>query len=313
MEFLRKAGEKSEDRMSVIVEAGALALVSNVSPLSPTSNNDNASTEPSHKKGFIEEPRCSLPVPKMSSHVNTNIQHKLIKSLVLMILFATGGFVMWNGEEWKASYKKRAEEEEKKKEEERVSSRRSQYNEVLRVHFNGEGSPFYQEYYKKFDKLGEENYDFSVNEIKLLLDSLREWRDSIESECRPDFFFDSLIDVELVWKLYVKNKFPGVASIDESNYELDDSICDVAKIILDYMQEFSKEYPKFSNSKDYVEFKKKYNYSKRDLDVMRLHKIPCVVEQNSEEQSGKKPIFVKQNDFKLDVLTFWEKKIGVKK
>merc|ERR1719376_1957515 len=48
----------------------------------------------------------------MQSPVHTNIQHKLIKSLVWMIFIATGGFVTWNAGKWLASYKKIEEEVE---------------------------------------------------------------------------------------------------------------------------------------------------------------------------------------------------------
>merc|ERR1712070_20166 len=80
MECLRKMRQKSENRMSIIVEAGALAIVSNVEHLSLTSKYDISSIKPLHngegKEGFIEEKPHSLEKTMIPSSVNTNIQRK---------------------------------------------------------------------------------------------------------------------------------------------------------------------------------------------------------------------------------------------
>jgi len=93
MECLRKGEEKSENRRSIIVEAGALAVAANVEHLSLTSKNNIAS---------IEQVRCeefpSSKITNMTSPVY--IQDKWNRSFVLMILLATSGFLVWNGVKW---------------------------------------------------------------------------------------------------------------------------------------------------------------------------------------------------------------------
>jgi len=86
---MRKAGEKSKNRMSV-TEVGALAVAANVKHLSLTSNYDNASIEqPRHEGNF-----SSSNMTKMSSPAN--IQNKWNTAIVLMILIAYSGLVVWN-------------------------------------------------------------------------------------------------------------------------------------------------------------------------------------------------------------------------
>jgi len=114
MEFLRKVEAESEDRMSVIVEAGALAIVSNVEPVPISkydipSNNESSHCEAGEGLSIIPLP----PSPKMPSRGNTNNQLKLIKSLVLMTLFATSGFVMWKGVKWRPLHEEKMSEREK--------------------------------------------------------------------------------------------------------------------------------------------------------------------------------------------------------
>jgi len=138
MECLRKAEEKSkesENRMPSIVEAGALAVATTVKPHSLTSNNDITPIASFPKECLIEESFYRLPVSqKPPRRVNTVIQHNLERNrlLVLMILFATSGFVMWNGEEWRALWEKKKKEKEEDEKEEKMLSE-STTMEVLRV------------------------------------------------------------------------------------------------------------------------------------------------------------------------------------
>jgi len=307
MECLRKVEAKSKNRMSrmsVIVEAGALAIVPNVKHHSLTSKDDITFIE--------EEPPC--PVPKMRSPVNTNIQHTLIRSLVLMALFANIGLVMWDGEKCRASYKKSGEEEEEKIEEKVLSYLFKNYYSIGVILYREEdktAKKIHEQYWQKLGEYGFQVIDdnrflqkgnLSVDFFKSLLDIFSKWRNSLKPHVRPYSFFDSLKSIETFWKIYViEKKYSGVTSIDELNFELDDSNCDVAKIIHNYMLEFSKEYPKFSNSKDYVEFERKYNIFRNDhINVKRITKDMYQYD-------------AKQNDLKLNILTLWEKKIGEKK
>jgi len=118
MEFMRKAEAKSKeskDRMPNIVEAGALAAATTVKPHSLTSNNDITPVASFYNKDLIEEPFFNIPVPKMPPRRVNTIQHNLNISLGLMILLATSGFVMWNGEELRASWEKKKEKEKEKR------------------------------------------------------------------------------------------------------------------------------------------------------------------------------------------------------
>merc|ERR1719376_1333913 len=125
MECLRKAEEKSkesENRMPSIVEAGALAVATTVKPHSLTSNNDITPIASFPKECLIEESFYRLPVSqKPPRRVNTVIQHNLERNrlLVMVILFAASGFVMWNGEEWRALWEKKEKEEDEKEEDEK--------------------------------------------------------------------------------------------------------------------------------------------------------------------------------------------------
>jgi len=300
--------------MSVIAEAGALAIVPKVKDHSLTSKDDI--TSPSNESFHYEKGEGSLigpmplssEIPKMPSPGNTNIQHKLNRTLVLMILFATSGFAIWNGEKWRALYKKSAEEEEKEKEEDvegwrllYTFHRRNDY--LLNAHWAKSDSTakqqFYQDMFKMSLELAYKKKDFAVDDFKSLLDSLSKWRKSFEGRhLQQLIFFIFLLFVELLWKIYVKRKkFPGEASIDESKFELDVSNCDVAKIILDYMQEFSSDFPDFADSTKYVEYKKEYDQCS-DWKPMPGDVIPTDLIPNRKN---------------LNVLTLWEKKIGVKK
>jgi len=104
MEVLRKVETKFKNRKPGLVKAGALAAATTVKDHSLTSNYDIKLSN------YDEEPRRYFPLPvppkRPSRPVNTNIQHNLNISLVLMILFATSGLLLWNGEKLTASCKK---------------------------------------------------------------------------------------------------------------------------------------------------------------------------------------------------------------
>jgi len=101
MECTRKEEEKPKKRMPGIVEAGALAIVSNVEHV-PTSKYDipSPSNESFHyeegNSGLIEPMPPSPNILKMPSAGNTSIKSKLIIPSVSLFLFATiTMFVMW--------------------------------------------------------------------------------------------------------------------------------------------------------------------------------------------------------------------------
>jgi len=248
MEFLRKAEEKSEDRMSrmsVIAKAGSLAIVPNVKDHSLT----------------------YLPIIRGITYNNapTDQLHKEVLGWTLAYTF------------------------------------HQRYNYLLNAHWAKSDSTaklqFYQDMFKMSLELADKKKDFAVDDFKSLLDSLSKWRKSFESRhLQQLIFFDFLLFVELLWKIYVKTKkFPGEASIDESKFKLDVSNCDVAKIILDYMQEFSSDFPDFADPLAYEEFKKEYGKCS-DWKPMSGDVIPTDVIPNRKN---------------LNVLTFWEKRVGV--
>jgi len=283
MECLHKMEAKSngsENRMPSIVEAGALAVATTVKDHSLTSKNNIESFH------YDKKPRG---VPKMPSPVNTNIQHNLNRTLVLMILFATSGFVIWNGENRRALYKKSAEEEEEK---------------MLSSLFHDDNPTWCELYIKERDKneyrkdvlkkWGElrikDRDELSLDEFLKLLDDLldaftKEW-ESAKTYYRPFHFFNSLCSINQLWKIYVeKDEIPGETSTDESKSVLDDVAKNIhgAKRIYGYMQKFSKKYPEFSNN--YAQFKANY------LDILQLD----------------------EKWYPRSILTLWEKKMRVKK
>jgi len=226
MECLRKAGEKSENGMSVIVEVGALAIVTNVSPLSPTSKYDIPSLN-------NEEPECFLAVPKMQSPVRTNIQHKLNRSLVLMILLATSGFVVWNGVKWTAKIRKEYLYDSF------ILGLKKQkwYRE-----FNGT-------YIKKMEKYHSHESSGLARLhawIEWMLDSFKNKRknaEKVKSSFPPYFFVWSLgIIDEVVTLVKVEEK----ALTDEKALTHDNDYVEaIIEAINEYMQEFLDEFPNF--------------------------------------------------------------------
>jgi len=270
----------SENRMPSIVEAGALAVATTVKDHSLTSKNNIESFH------YDKKPRG---VPKMPSPVNTNIQHNLNRTLVLMILFATSGFVIWNGEKRRALYKISAEEK-------RLSYLlHNDYSRGLALYIKEVGAKFYNESREKHEKF---QLDYSLENFTSILDTLSKWRKSVKSYVRPFLFFDSLRLIELAWRDYVFQEVVPYVGDDnslmiESYFKLDDLKCDqsneqsvfgsaVAKNIHKYMQEFFDQCPK-SSSNNYVQLKEKY------FDIFGFA----------------------EKDYPRSVLTFWEKKIGV--
>jgi len=285
MECLRKMEAKSngsENRMPSIVEAGALAVATTVKDHSLTSKNNIESFH------YDKKPRG---VPKMPSPVNTNIQHNLNRTLVLMILFATSGFVIWNGENRRALYKKSAEEEEE--EEKMLSSLFHDDNPTWCELYIKERdkNEYRKDVLKKWGELRIKDRDeLSLDEFLKLLDDLldaftKEWK-SAKPYYRPFHFFNSLCSINQLWKIYVeKDEIPGETSTDESKSVLDDVAKNIhgAKRIYGYMQKFSKKYPEFSNN--YAQFKANY------LDILQLD----------------------EKWYPRSILTLWEKKMRVKK
>jgi len=242
MECLRKAGEESKesnDRMPTIVEAGALAVATTVKPHGLTSNNDITTPIASFpKEDFIgEEPYSSLPVPNMSSPGNTNIQHKLNRSLLLMILFATSGFVMWNGKKLRALHKKRKEKEDIvfkwNGKEHRLSPIHHDEHDIV-FKWNGNERSlssilvedkanlrslkkfrlcfWYSLYSGELKKKGDGEFskyrdplmtNFSLDHLSTVLDSYSKLCKSVKPYFRPYAFFHSLTTIESLWFRYV--------------------------------------------------------------------------------------------------------------
>jgi len=288
MECLRKIeakSKKSKNRMPSIVESGALAAATTVKPHSLTSNNSITPIASFPEEGLIKE-FYHLPVPKMPPRRgNINIQDNLNRSLILMILFATCGFVMWNGEEWRASWEKK-KKKEKEDEERRLSDcfRKNppQWDALYDQYI--EKNKDYKAFENLVDKLTNDNCNWSsfIWQLNKLIDTFTTMLNSVNSYYRPFFFFDSLSIIEEVLRDHKDIHSDLTGKLDDSNSE-------VKGIIHKYMPEFS--------AKDYAEFKETYYKEKDPLSTLWKDVEPL---RDEKEDATR-------------ILTSWAEKIGMKK
>jgi len=280
MEFTRKVevkSEESENRMPSIVEAGALAVATTIKPHSLTSNNEITSpnNESFHYKvadGLLVEPMpLSSGIPKRPSPGNTNIRDIWTKSLVLLVLIATSGFVMWNGKKWIFSYKKLEKEEEEKDEVSSTSSIEKEEEENVGV----SSTSSIEEEKEEEEEKDEVSSDLSENEadkfdkkqilkkLSLLLNSFDELLKThkvVQGYNQPDnqlMFF--LAKIERIWKQL------GISFEDiKGDFQNDEFKRKVAKATLEYMEEFSKLYPDFAKVLDGTKMVREYWIKKHE-------------------------------------------------
>jgi len=260
MECLRKGEEKSENRRSIIVEAGALAVAANVEHLSLTSKNNIAS---------IEQVRCeefpSSKITNMTSPVY--IQDKWNRSFVLMILLATSGLVVWNGVKWTAKIRKG--QVEKRLHDEFMSELKGLELKGLEL----EGGKWYKEFQDTHLNKCKEYLSATDNRkkmallqewIKWMLNSFKNIRKNVEkvkSSFQPWFF---------VWSL--STIYGVVTLVKEVDKALTDEKCltdekasvkAIIEAINEYQQGFLNKSPKFLS--DYPALKSTYDSLMSDL------------------------------------------------
>jgi len=257
MECLRKGEEKSENRRSIIVEAGALAVAANVEHLSLTSKNNIAS---------IEQVRCeefpSSKITNMTSPVY--IQDKWNRSFVLMILLATSGFLVWNGVKWTVKTRNgdeggQATESPNQVEEcdpyvsFRTALRQSNWHQKFKKTFK----IFNSDFVALTDDV--ERMECIQKTTKWMLESFENRRNNVEkveSSFQPYFF---------VWSLEaMRGLVHTLKKVDEaltSDEKVDGAWTYVVEAIIDaineYQQEFLKKSPKFLS--DCPEVKSRYD------------------------------------------------------
>jgi len=242
MEFTRivdAQSKESNNGMPSIVEAGALAVATTVEHHSLTSKCDI--TSPNNESFHYEEGEKSLiepmplfpQIPKRPSSGNTNIQDIWIKSLVLMVLFATSGLVVWNGVKW-ISRRNRGMSCEECREE--LKNRYSGFNVFLCDIKEGRGSFSSRSVLDKFYSL---------------LDTLRNLMNSMKSPPLPElsvFFKELLRGIEDIWKELgisledIRCDFPDPINWHSDLFNTRFKY-DVAIATYNYMKEFLKLYP----------------------------------------------------------------------
>jgi len=266
MEFTRKVevkSEESENRMPSIVEAGALAVATTIKPHSLTSNNEITSpnNESFHYKvadGLLVEPMpLSSGIPKRPSPGNTNIRDIWTKSLVLLVLIATSGFVMWNGKKWIFSYKKLEKEEEEKDEVSSTSSIEEEEEENVGV---SSTSSIEQEEEEKDEvaidekiselisrgsRLGQDLHDKEqiLKEFSSLLDTLTNKLESYKDIGeRYKKLMSFLAKIEVLWnRLYISSEYIRAGVSTESN----EFKREVVDLTYRFIQGFIKRNPDF--------------------------------------------------------------------
>jgi len=250
MECLRKGEEKSENRRSIIVEAGALAVAANVEHLSLTSKNNIAS---------IEQVRCeefpSSKITNMTSPVY--IQDKWNRSFVLMILLATSGLVVWNGVKWTAKTRK-VDKCGQVTESPNQVEECGQYNSFLKE-LKGlelEGRNWHQDF-ERWDKKYSKKYSEKTDNVEKMttlqewimwmLDSFKNIRKNVEklkSSFQAWFFVWSLEAIDEVVNLVIE-----VDKAWTSDKEVDEAwtyvVAEIKDAISVYMVGFVNESPKF--------------------------------------------------------------------
>jgi len=252
MECLRKGEEKSENRRSIIVEAGALAVAANVEHLSLTSKNNIAS---------IEQVRCeefpSSKITNMTSPVY--IQDKWNRSFVLMILLATSGLVVWNGVKWTAKIRKGQVEKRLHDEfmtgleelELKVEYGFKKYRET----FSKSYEKFKEDLSKKTSMMKkmaylQEWFNYMFNSFK----DTRKGIEKVESSLQPWFFVWSLEAIDKVVNLVIEvdEAWTSDKKVDEaltSDKEVDEAwtyvVAEIKDAISVYMVGFVNESPKF--------------------------------------------------------------------
>jgi len=234
MECLRKGEEKSENRRSIIVEAGALAVAANVEHLSLTSKNNIAS---------IEQVRCeefpSSKITNMTSPVY--IQDKWNRSFVLMILLATSGLVVWNGVKWTAKIRKGQVEKRLHDEfmtgleelELKVEYGFKKYRET----FSKSYEKFKEDLSKKTSMMKkmaylQEWFNYMFNSFK----DTRKGIEKVESSLQPWFFVWSLEAIDKVVNLVIE--------VDEAltSKEVDEAWTSVVKASIGKINEYTEEF-----------------------------------------------------------------------
>jgi len=323
MEFTRKVevkSEESENRMPSIVEAGALAVATTIKPHSLTSNNEITSpnNESFHYKvadGLLVEPMpLSSGIPKRPSPGNTNIRDIWTKSLVLLVLIATSGFVMWNGKKWIFSYKKIKEEEEEnvgvsstssieEEEEVGVSSTFSiEQGEEDEVGVSSTSS-IEEEGEKKVEMLPTSSFEEKfcalifgdklrsqdllvkeqiIKEFSSLLDTLTDELESYEDIERYNQFMFSLAKIELIWKqLDISSKYIKRAGVSTKSNVFKREVVDLTYT---FIQEFIKRNPDF----DYELCSRQFDHYETEMVFTCWKARACREEVSGEMEDIKK-------------------------
>jgi len=283
MEFTRivdAQSKESNNGMPSIVEAGALAVATTVEHHSLTSKCDI--TSPNNESFHYEEGEKSLiepmplfpQIPKRPSSGNTNIQDIWIKSVVMMVLVATSGFLMWNGKKWIPLNKRNdsnriSERRPKKHSERRRHSSSSEMSceecaeklkelrsKLLAVDCSAE-SVFlkFEDKYIKLIKLCKEKIGKSeksrsdhrscvLNEYSRLLDTFGYLTNDKKSPPLPElsaFFVELLRAIERIWvQLRISWKNIQWNDHPESDLFNPDFKRDVLKITYEHMEKFLK-------------------------------------------------------------------------
>jgi len=309
MEFTRKVevkSEESENRMPSIVEAGALAVATTIKPHSLTSNNEITSpnNESFHYKvadGLLVEPMpLSSGIPKRPSPGNTNIRDIWTKSLVLLVLIATSGFVMWNGKKWIFSYKKLEKEEEEKDEVSSTSSIEEEEEEKDEVSSTSSIEEEREEKVKvpideQFSELiikgkllsqhlhGKEQI---TEEFSSLLDTLTEelesYKDIYEDIERYNQFMFSLANIEVIWKqLDISSKYIKRAGVSTKSNVFKREVVDLTYT---FIQEFIKRNPDF----DYELCSRQFDHYETEMVFTCWKARACREEVSGEMEDIKK-------------------------
>jgi len=260
MECLRKGEEKSENRRSIIVEAGALAVAANVEHLSLTSKNNIAS---------IEQVRCeefpSSKITNMTSPVY--IQDKWNRSFVLMILLATSGFLVWNGVKWTAKTRKDDKDgqatDSPNPVEKRLHDEFMTGLEELELKVGDDFKEYRETFSKWYEQFKEDlSGDLSTSNMKKMatlqkcindmLNSFKDTRKGMEkdeSSLQPWFFVWSLEAIDEVVKL-VKEVDVALSSHNKDVKAITDAINEYQQEFLNESSNFLSDCPALKNRYD---------------------------------------------------------------
>jgi len=263
MECLRKGEEKSENRRSIIVEAGALAVAANVEHLSLTSKNNIAS---------IEQVRCeefpSSKITNMTSPVY--IQDKWNRSFVLMILLATSGLVVWNGVKWTAKTRrgdKFGQATDSPNPVEECGPYNSFVTELEKSNWFKKFMDTFQESNVRCQTLTDNREKMAVIQefIKWMLESFEKKRknvEKVESSFQPCFF---------VWSLgAIGGLVRALKRVDEALTDGESSVDGSIEAINEYMREFVNDYAESLSNYPTLKRKCKISMSKLSEEYPQL-------------------------------------------